>query len=76
MAGSMGISEISQRNDIMYFYIKSANMEQIQALVSILKGRVTVNGSDKPYISVKIAKDDKPIELMQSVVEIMHEASK
>jgi len=74
MAGSLGITEISQRNDIMYFYIKEASMEQIQALVSRLKGRVTVNGSDKPYISVKIAKDDKPVELMQTVVEIMHEA--
>lgn len=73
MAGSLGITEITQRSGMMLFYVKTATMEQIQALVKTFKGRVTVNGSDKPYIAVKIAKDDKPMELMGSVINIMHE---
>lgn len=73
MAGNMGITEITQRNGMMLFYLKSATMEQIQALVKTFKGRVTVNGSEKPYIAVKINKDDKPVELMESVINIMHE---
>ena len=73
MAGSLGITEITQRSGMMLFYVKTATMEQIQALVKTFKGRVTVNGSDKPYIAVKIAKDDNPMELMGSVINIMHE---
>ncbi|MCD7731076.1 MAG: transcription-repair coupling factor [Oscillospiraceae bacterium] len=73
MAGSMGITEVTQRNGMMLFYVKTAAMEQIQALVKAFKGRVTVNGSEKPYIAVKIAKEDRPAELMESVINIMHE---
>jgi transcription-repair coupling factor (superfamily II helicase) len=58
----------------MMFYLTSATMEQVQALVSEYKGRVTVNGSDKPYIAVKLAAGDKPMEVMESVVNIMHNA--
>jgi transcription-repair coupling factor (superfamily II helicase) len=74
MAGNMGITEITQRNGCMMFYLTSATMEQVQALVSEYKGRVTVNGSDKPYIAVKLAAGDKPMEVMESVVNIMHNA--
>ncbi len=76
MAGSIGIKEITQRNGIMYFYLSVAEIEQIQAVVAEYKNRVTVNGSDKPFIAVKILKDDKPLELMQKVVEIMFEKSR
>jgi transcription-repair coupling factor (superfamily II helicase) len=73
MASGLGITEITQRNGLMLFYLKTASMEQIQALVKAYKGRVTVNGSEKPYIAVKIGNDDRPAELMESVINIMHE---
>ncbi len=71
MAGNLGINEITERNGIMLFYIKSATMEQIQAVVQEYKGRVTVNGSEKPHIAVKMLKGDKSMELMQGVIEIL-----
>ncbi|MGN0674677.1 MAG: transcription-repair coupling factor, partial [Oscillospiraceae bacterium] len=64
MASELTITEISQKNGIMFFYLKSADMEQIQALTSAYKGRVTVNGGEKSYIAVKM-KGEKPVELMQ-----------
>ena len=71
MASDLTITEISQKNGIMYFYLKSAEMSQIQALTTAFKNRVTVNGSgDKPYIAVKM-KGEKPVELMQEVIDIM-----
>ncbi|MDE6710690.1 MAG: DEAD/DEAH box helicase, partial [Oscillospiraceae bacterium] len=70
MASDLTITEISQKNGIMFFYLKSADMEQIQALTAAYKGRVTVNGGEKAYIAVKM-KDDKPIELMQGVIDVM-----
>lgn len=73
MASDLTITEISQKNGIMFFYLKSADMEQIQALTAAYKGRVTVNGGEKAYIAVKM-KNDKPVELMQGVIEVMAKA--
>lgn len=70
MASELTITEISQKNGIMFFYLKAADMEQIQALTAAYKGRVTVNGGEKAYIAVKM-KDDKPVELMQGVIDVM-----
>ncbi|MGN0643317.1 MAG: transcription-repair coupling factor [Huintestinicola sp.] len=72
MAGAVGITEITQRKDTLIIFIKTATMEQIQALVAKLKGRVTVNGSaEKPYIAIKLNKNDKPVDIMQTAVETM-----
>lgn len=70
-ASSMGVTEIRCRNDILYFYISSATLEQIQAVVGEYKGRVTVNGSDKPYIAVKLKPSDKQLNIMENVVDIL-----
>ncbi len=75
MAGAAGITEITQRNDSLIIFVKTASMEQVQALVSEFKGKVTVNGSaDKPYISVKLAKNDKPVDVMRRAVEVFFAA--
>ncbi len=73
MASQLTMTEISQHGDIMYFYLKTADIVQIQALTSAFKGRVTVNGGERSYIAVKV-KGEKPIELMQSVIDIMNKA--
>ena len=73
MASELTITEISQKNGIMFFYLKSADMEQIQALTSAFKGRVTVNGGEKAYIAVKM-RDEKPMDIMQTVIEVMRTA--
>lgn len=76
MAGRAGITEITQRNGALLIYVKTATMEQVQALVSRFGGRVSVNGSaEKPFIAVKLTKNDKPVEIMQSAVETFFEAA-
>ncbi len=75
MAGKLGITEITEQNGIMVFHLKTATIEQIQSLVQNLKGRVTVNGSSKPFIAVKMLSSDKSVELMQTVIELMQEAT-
>lgn len=75
MAGQSGITEITQRNDSMIIYVKTASIEQVQALVAEYKNKVTVNGSGaKPYISIKLNKKDKPEEVMQHAVEVFFNA--
>ncbi|MCI5752336.1 MAG: transcription-repair coupling factor [Oscillospiraceae bacterium] len=74
MASEIGITEISQRSGMMIFVIKNAELEQIQALVAVYRSRVTVNGSaDKPYIGIKLNKNEKKVDLMQNAVNILYE---
>ena len=73
MAGELTITEISQKNGIMFFYLKTADIKQIQALTAEYKGRVTVNGGGKSYIAVKM-KGEQPIELMQGVISVLKDS--
>ena len=74
-ASSMGITEIRCRNDMLYFYINSASLEQIQAVVAEYKGRVTVNGSEKPFIAVKLKPSDKQLDVMETVVDLIYKTA-
>ena len=75
MAGKAGITEITQRSNTLLIYVKTAGMEQVQALVKAFGGRVSVNGSaDKQYIAIKLTKTDRPVEIMQTAVETFYEA--
>lgn len=71
-AAHLGITEISQKNGAMYFYTEYLNMEQITALSSAYKGRVTFNGAGKSYVSVKISPKQKPFDMMREIVEIIY----
>lgn len=70
-ASSLGITEISQRNGSLLFYTAYPSMEHISALSNALKGRVLFSNLDKPYISVKMIKGDKPAVLIDTVMKIM-----
>lgn len=70
-AASLGITEIQQRKENMFFYIEQPSPAQINAISAAYKGRVTFNCLSKPYISVKLDKGQKPEKLMESVLSIM-----
>ncbi|MBQ8297697.1 MAG: transcription-repair coupling factor [Ruminococcus sp.] len=72
-AAHLGITEISQKNGSMYFYTEYMNMNQITALSAEYKGKITINGSGKSYISVKITPKIRPFDMMKDVVEIIYE---
>jgi transcription-repair coupling factor (superfamily II helicase) len=70
-AAALGITEIAQRDKYMYFYITSAEPEQIAHCVTALKGRVTVNaGAERPFIAVKVG-NEIPEMLMKTVIEAL-----
>lgn len=73
MASASGVTEISQKNGCLLFYMKSGSIEQIQAVVAAYRGRVTVSGSEKPYISVKLKPGEKTVDIMEEVVKILFE---
>lgn len=74
MASNLGITEITQRNGAMIFYIKTISLEQLGELNGTFINRVTFNSFDKPYLAVKMLKTDKPVELMEKVIDLLYKA--
>lgn len=73
-AAHLGITEISQKNAKMYFYTQYLSVEQIMALSDEYKGKISINGSGKSYVSIKIDSKTKPFDMMKNVVNIVENA--
>lgn len=73
-AALLGITEIQQKKDSMYFYVTHPKPEQIAALSSGFKGRILFNSLSKPYIAVKLKGGERPEILMRAVIETMRSA--
>ena len=71
MASRLGIKEISQRGDSIFFFVDSPEVSQITALMKKYKSRVKFNDKQKPYISVTLTKHQKPSVLMNEVIGVM-----
>ncbi len=70
-AALLGITEINQRMDRMYFYISNPTQEQVTSLAEEFRGKIIFNSLKKPYIGVTIQKGIKPLDLMRRVIEVM-----
>ncbi len=75
MASRLGISEIAQRADKVYFYVKSPTVEQITALSQMYKNRIQFKDGAKPHFFVTLDKKQKTPDLMDEVVKTMHNCS-
>ena len=73
-AALLGISEVNQRMDRMYFYISDPTQEQVTSLAEEFRGKIIFNSLKKPYIGVTIQKGVKPLDLMRRVIEVMETA--
>ena len=71
MAAGLGIREISQRTDSLLFYPETVDMQAASRLAAGLKGRVMLNAGAKPYLAVKVAKGEKPIDTMRLALTVM-----
>lgn len=73
-ASNLGITEVSQRNGSLLFYAENPSVECISALAKFFKGRVMFNNLGKPYISVKLVKNEKPASVIKQVLQIMNQS--
>ncbi len=62
MAAAMGIREIAQRENVLLFYAARLDMQAVSRIVGTLRGRVMVNAGKRPYLSLKIEKDETPLD--------------
>ncbi len=67
-AAGFGIKEVKQQNDSLLLYLVSVNMEQLSKMISNMKGRVLLNATTTPYLSIKLH-GNSPIDVLSEVLE-------
>ncbi len=73
-ASKLGITEITQRGDSLFFYIKSPTIEQITSLRKVYAKRVEFEDVKKPHIKIKLLqkpKKQKSSDLMKEAIDLM-----
>ena len=70
-AAHLGITEISQKNGQMFFYTQYLSVDQIAALSTAYRGKITFNGSGKSYVSIKIMPKISVFEMMKNTIDIL-----
>ena len=70
-AARAGIYEIAQKRDALILYSDTLNARRVKLAVSALPGRITVNSSAKPYLAVRVAPGEKPLELLKQVLSAL-----
>ncbi len=73
-AATLGMTEITQRNGTLQFYIQMPENEQIAALSAKYGRRILYSCTGKPYIGVKLLKNQTAAALMQEVIFTMRDA--
>ena len=72
-AAALGIREISQRGQNLLFYLEQIDMEKTVLLVHALKGRVLLSAGNRPYLTVRAQKGQKPLDTIREVIDTMNE---
>lgn len=74
-AAALGVYEITQRGDTLLLYSDRLDMQTLGPLLKAMGRRVLVNASAKPYLSVKIADGEKPVDVMRMVLDYLEDAA-
>lgn len=69
-ASAQGIYEICQRGNCLLLYSNSIDMQKVSRLAALLRGRILVSAGAKPYISVKMAAGQTPVDTLQEALRI------
>ena len=70
-AARAGIYEIGQKRDALILYSDTLNAQRIKLAVAALPGRITVNSSAKPYLAVRVASGEKPLDILKQVLNAL-----
>lgn len=70
-AAGADIYEIGQKRDALILYSDTLNAQRVKLAVAALPGRITVNSSAKPYLAVRVAPGEKPLELLKQALSAL-----
>ena len=70
-ASTVGVTEVTQKKDTLTLQLESLDLPMIRGLLVAFNGRVTAGAGNRPYLSVTLQPDEKPLELLQSILRAM-----
>ena len=70
-AAAVGVYEVTQKKDTLLLQVETLDVAMIRGLLIAFNGRVTAGAGTKPYLSVVLQPDEKPLELLQSILRAM-----
>ena len=75
-ATAVGVYEVTQKKDTLVLQVEQLDLRMIQGLLVAFNGRVVTGAGAKPYLSVTLQKEEKPLELLQSILRAMQDIVK
>ncbi len=73
-AARVGVYEVGQKGENLILYSDRLNPQKLRPLLTDLTGRITLNASAKPYLSVRVKTGEKPLDILRMTLEKMDEA--
>ena len=70
-AAAVGVYEVTQKKDTLILNLETLDLAMIRGLLQAFNGRVTAGAGTKPYLSVVLQPDEKPLELLQNILKAM-----
>lgn len=70
-AASLGIYEIGQNNNSLLLYVEEIDMSKVALLVRGMRGRILVSKGPKPYITVKKAAGQSPLDTLEEAFKLL-----
>ncbi len=70
-ATAAGVYEVTQKKDVLVLQLDKLELPMIHGLLVAFNGRVVTGAGAKPYLTVTLHKDEKPLELLQSILQAM-----
>ena len=71
MATNVGVYEVTQKKDQITLSLEELGLPMIRGLLVAFDGRVTAGAGARPYLSVTLRPDEKPLELLQLILREM-----
>ena len=73
-AANLGIYEIGQNNNSLLLYVEKVDMTKVAVLVRAMRGRILVSTGPKPYITVKKASGQSPLDTLKEALDLLKQA--
>ena len=71
LAASVGVYEVTQKKDLLTLSLEKLELPMIRGLLTAFDGRVTAGAGAKPYLSVRLRDEEKPLDLLQQLLQAM-----
>jgi transcription-repair coupling factor (superfamily II helicase) len=71
LAASVGVYEATQKKDVLTLSVETLDLAMIRGLLVAFNGRVTAGAGAKPYLSVTLRQEEKPLDLLSEILREM-----